>query len=63
MLGYNDRPLIMTVFTCGQASRSMDHNQQCSCLIKLMEAFRGQESMTAYVIEVTKFDSEASCDL
>ena len=50
------------VFTCGEASRSMDDDSSSRC-IWLTVALRAQESMATWVIEATEFDSEVVCDL
>ena len=52
-----------SLFTCGKARRSMDHNYSPPGVIQLREAFTGQRDPKDWVIEVTDFDSEVIFDL
>ena len=52
---------VSTIFTCGEARRSMDHNwPRLLRLNHLKEAFTGQRSMGTWVIEVNEFNFEVS---
>ena len=58
------RPGTDPIFTCGEASRSMDDNRSPPPpVIQAVEAFMGQRTTVAYVIEVTEFNSEVVHDL
>ena len=53
----------LSLFTCGEARRSMDHNSSPSHFIWLLEAFRSRRDTGTYIFEAREFDSEAICIL
>ena len=50
------------LFSCGEASRSMDDNQAPPLILEIL-ADRGKRDMLAYGIEVSELNSEVTFEL